>query len=147
MVECFVFSYYYFWHIYLVCFLLLNILFRIILFRLVGYSIIGRILINGDLSITANLNPNDQVIVQLIDTSILDAPAVIIASFQSTNVPSLPTTYQITTTANLELTPNYSLSARILRSNTILYMNVERVSLKIEKGGISSVDIPVRAIS
>lgn len=108
--------------------------------------IIGRILYNGDPSLTVNLNPTDQIIVEVLDTSVSDAPARVVAHSQSSGVSSLPTTYQITTTSNIESSPSYSMSVRILCPNTICYINDVAIPLNIEKGGVSSIDIPVRDI-
>ena len=113
---------------------------------LVGGIIRGRVLLNGDVKQSIRVPSGAVLLVRLQDTSVADAPSIDVKQIRLTPLFAFPFTFQLSIPTNASRALPYSMSARITKGETLLYINDQYVPITIGTASPISVDIPVIAV-
>lgn len=86
--------------------------------------------------------------VRLQDTSLADAPAITLKQTTVRNLFAFPLAYQLEVPIN-KISPgiSYSLSARITKGDTLLYINDQHIPVSDTSDSPLSIDIPVISVT
>jgi uncharacterized lipoprotein YbaY len=110
---------------------------------LVGCTISGRVLLHGDANRIIRVLDGSELVVQLRDTSLADARAIIIKDTKISNLVNFPFNYEIEIPENLSSSRTYTLIARISKGDTLLYINDQSIPADMEGDSSLTIDIPV----
>jgi putative lipoprotein len=114
---------------------------------LVGGIIRGRVLLDGDTNKSTRVSQGSKLSVSLQDTSMADAPAINLKQIEISNLFAFPFSYQIDIPANISPALSYSLSARITKDDSLLYINDQHISVQIGNDSPMIIDIPVITVN
>ena len=90
------------------------------------------------------LPPGSEAIVQLLDTSRADAPAIVIAEQRLTITGQVPVSYQVDYDAvNINPRNNYTVSARIVNGGKLLFVSDTGIPV-ITRGSPGHVDLVLK---
>jgi uncharacterized lipoprotein YbaY len=85
--------------------------------------------------------------IRLQDTSLADAPAITLNQAYISNLSTFPIRYQMIIPTNSLSQLTYSLSARILQNDRLLYINDRYIQVVFGNDSTITVDIPVIGIN
>ncbi|CAF1019163.1 unnamed protein product [Adineta steineri] len=122
------------------------IIFACFLHLSVGCSISGQVLLDGDKNKSDRISPGSNLVINLQDTRLADAPAINLAEVKYSDLSAFPYSYEIEIPDDLPPS-SYTLQARITNGQKLLYINDQYVP--VPTGDDSSIikDIPVIRIN
>ena len=112
----------------------------------VGNIIYGRILLDGDDAQAIRLPSGSKLVVQLEDASVADAAATVLQRVEVSNLRSFPSDYAMKIPTGISSVMPYSLTARITKGDTLLYISNQHTQVDLSVGRSVNTDISVVAV-
>ncbi len=114
---------------------------------LVSEIIRGRVLHNGDPARGTRISRDAILTVQLLDTSLADAPSTVLKQAEFYHLVAFPVFYEIEIPASISPAASYSLIAEIKKNDQLLYRNDQHVLVQMEADKPITIDIPVQDVN